>query len=382
MRSPYYARLAARLLAQAPQVSVPPSANQRNAAIAQIEVALRMKAKRRRQARFGAAVVTFAAAAAAAAAVFVPRRPLPAPVASAVVTAVGNPSGSGARLLSSAGSEPLRSGSPLLPGGSLVANADGGAALRLSTGTEIAVEHDAHLVFSEAGPTEHFILSQGAMQAHVARLQPGQRFIISTPDADVEVHGTVFRVAVVEPNPGCGAGSRTRVEVLEGVVEVRAKGESSYVHPGERWPAVCAPSVAAAGSVVPEAEAPRPERAREALRSNARTRGLQRPGNSGKAIASAPVSEAARALAKAQNELFLQGISARRSGDSATALSRFQALQTQFPNSPLAESAAAERMRTLAPGNRAGAIRAAREYLARYPRGFAVPEADAILAGQ
>ena len=381
MRSPYYARLAAKLLARAPEVTLAPSASQRSVIVLQIESALRKKALRRRQARWAAVVASFAAAAAAV--LFIARRPQSGSLASAVVTAIGNPSGSGARVLTASGSEPLLSGAPLLPGRHLVANPDGGAALRLSTGTELTLEHNANLVFSEAGPTEHFILSQGALQARVAKLQAGQRFIISTPDADVEVHGTVFRVAVVEPDPGCSAFERTRVEVLEGIVEVRSRGESSYVHPGEHWPAACATSLAAsATTAAPHEEPPPAAPLTSAFDHPAPTARRALAARPHAAVSAEPVSEAARALAKAQNELFSQGIAARRSGDSATALGKFQALQSQFPNSPLAESAAAERMRTLALGNPAAARRAAREYLARYPRGFAVSDADSILAGR
>ena len=49
-----------------------------------------------------------------------------------------------------------------------------------------------------------------------------------------------------------------------------------------------------------------------------------------------------------------------------------------YPRSPLREAADAQRMNILAGIDRARARAAAREYLARYPRGFARADAEAI----
>jgi hypothetical protein len=59
------------------------------------------------------------------------------------------------------------------------------------------------------------------------------------------------------------------------------------------------------------------------------------------------------------------------------ALDRFVA---SYPVSPLAESAAVERMRILQGMSRGRSVVAARDYLARYPNGFAHAEAEAIAA--
>ncbi|HWZ88418.1 MAG TPA: FecR domain-containing protein, partial [Polyangiaceae bacterium] len=291
------------------------------------------------------------------------------------VVAILQPTGSGARLFTPSGSEPLRSGSPLPPGGHLVADAHGGAALRLSTGTEIAIEHDASLAFSDAGPTEHFVLSQGQIRAHVAKLGAGERFIVSTPDAEVEVHGTVFSVALAESDNTCGDGNRTRVTVDEGIVEVRAHGQSAFVHPGERWPANCAAAPAAA-SAVEAVKAPAQRPAPAAVSASATA--LSRAGQDALSASPEPTTNASR-LAQ-QNDLFSKGVTARRNGDTAGAVAAFDSLLSHYPASALTESAAAERMRALAPGNRDAARAAAKEYLARYPQGFARHDADAILA--
>ena len=380
MKSPLYARLAASLLARAPEPHASANANKRAATVSLLEITLRKKAARRHQVRWAGALFTLSAAAAGA--FFVTRSPSPSTPRASAVGAIGNPTGTGAQLLTSSGSEALRGGAALPLGGRLVANPDGGAALRLSTGSELAIEQNANLLFSEAGATEHFVLSQGGLLAHVAKLHTGERFIVSTPDAEVEVHGTVFRVTVVEPDATCVEGGRTRVEVREGVVEVRGQnGKGTFVHPGERWPARCAPASAAQPDKPSPSEAPSPPSQPERPHA-AGVSPLAKPANDALARVDEPATLAARALAKAQNDLFSQGLAARRGGDSAGAAAKFQALLTQYPASPLAENAAAERMRALAASNPAAAARAARAYLARYPRGFAASDANAILAGR
>jgi hypothetical protein len=369
MRAPHFAGLAAKVLARETAPVVPPRESARADAIRIIEQAIVQKARRKRRARWAAAGgVTFAIAASAALLLRAPHRA--AALATPVVAAVGQPTGSGVRLLTSTGSEPLHSGSALPPGGRLVADANGGAALHLSTGTEIAIEHNANLTFNDAGPTEQFVLSEGSIQAHVAKLAAGQRFIVSTPDAEVEVRGTIFTVGIVDADANCGAGTRTRVAVSEGVVEVRSGGQSSFVHPGESWPAHCSASSASV------AKADEPGRASSAPRSTTPGRALR---GSAPSASVEPQTVASR-LAE-QNDLFAQGVAARRSGDSARAISAFDTLLSRYPGSALAESAAAERMRVLARVNPAAAQRAAREYLARYSQGFARRDAEAILAG-
>jgi hypothetical protein len=369
MRAPHFAGLAAKVLTRATPPVVPPRESERAEAIRLIEQAILQKARRKRRVRWAyAGGVALAVAASAALLLRAPQRAVA--LASPVVVAVGQPTGSGVRLLTSTGSEPLLSGSPLPPGGRLVADANGGAALHLSTGTEIAIEHNANLTFNDAGPTEQFVLSEGSIHAHVAKLAAGQRFIVSTPDAEVEVRGTRFTVGIVDADASCGAGTRTRVAVSEGVVEVRSGGLSSFVHPGESWPAHCSAGTATVAKTEEPgrtSSAPRAATPGGALRGSAPSASVE------------PVTVASR-LAE-QNDLFAQGVAARRSGDSARAISAFDTLLSRYPSSALAESATAERMRALAKANPMAAQRAAKEYLARYSQGFARRDAEAILAG-
>jgi hypothetical protein len=52
----------------------------------------------------------------------------------------------------------------------------------------------------------------------------------------------------------------------------------------------------------------------------------------------------------------------------------------RYPASPLAESAAVQRMNLLAASDPARVKVAARQYLARYPQGYARTEAEGLLA--
>ena len=82
-----------------------------------------------------------------------------------------------------------------------------------------------------------------------------------------------------------------------------------------------------------------------------------------------------------QNDLFAEAIVAKREGESQTALATFDRFLATYPASPLAQSAAVERMRLLRAAQSPRAATAARQYLARYPNGFARAEAEDILAG-
>ncbi len=375
MTSPVYARIAAKLLARAPRALPPPAEAARARAIAHLELALAAKARKRQRAR---AFVSAAAVAAALAAVvgyhFRARPSVAVSNGATPVVAILQPTGNGAQLVTRIGSEPLRGGSSLPLGGRLLANAAGGASLQLSTGTQIQIDQAANLTFRDAGPTERFELSEGTIHAHVAKLHPGERFIVATPDAEIEVRGTQFQLGIVTADPTCGEGTRTRLAVSEGVVEVRAQGASAFVHPGESWPAGCGQS-----KVTPVSSTPVGSSTARPVVSSSRAVSLaQRPTSAAPAPSATPTVEAS-SLAE-QNDLFAAGMAARRQGDARTAVSKFQELMARFPSSALSEGALAESMRAEQGLDGSAAQRFARQYLQRYPDGFARHDAQAILA--
>ncbi|HEY0839733.1 MAG TPA: FecR family protein, partial [Vulgatibacter sp.] len=81
----------------------------------------------------------------------------------------------------------------------------------------------------DGGTIDWMSLSQGTISLHVEHLGQGERFVVATTDAEVEVRGTRFEVDARE-------GKLRRVQVQEGMVEVRAAGRAPVaLRPGERW---------------------------------------------------------------------------------------------------------------------------------------------------
>jgi len=226
-------------------------------------------------------------------------------------------------------------------------------------GTMLTLEARGELSVVEQSATRRFALHKGAVRARVAHLHAGERFLIATADAEVEVHGTVFRVSLADGDPGCEDGRRTRVAVTEGVVSVRAGGRETLVAAGDVWPA-CA---RLAASPAPDA-ATGPARVTAELPSVSRRHARAEP---------APPRET-EGLAAA-NDLFAAAARAQREHRPDEALRLFTRIIDVAPRGPLAEGAAAQRMKLLASRDAEAARRAAADYLARYPDGFARDDA-------
>jgi hypothetical protein len=216
------------------------------------------------------------------------------------------------------------------------------------------------------GALQRFSLQHGVLSAHVAKLTTGQRFIVGTPDAEVEVRGTRFRLSVLDHAEACGAGTRTRLQVTEGVVEVRAHGVALAVKAGELWPVDCS-----------QPEGGGRAAASEPVDGAAPVAKLDSKATPSAAVRSV-AAERESALTPA-NDLYAEGVARRRQGDVRGALRVYQELLTRFPRSPLAENARVERMRLLAGAGEAGRAEA-RRYLERYPSGFAIKEAQQLAA--
>jgi hypothetical protein len=242
-------------------------------------------------------------------------------------------------------------GRPVAAGDQVVVQHGGGVALGMPSGTRVVAEEGADVTVLAQGATQLFRLTAGSLSAKVHKLAQGERFVVRTADAEVEVRGTAFRVAVVAAgDASCGAGLTTRVSVDEGVVAVRSGATEVRVPAGHAWPEC------GAVAAMPEV----------------------RPAPAGAVAPRAPA--AARSDLGEQNDLYANAIAARDRGDWATAVARFERLATQYPAAPLAENALAERMKILAVSSPALAPGAAREYLAKYPSGAARADAKALLA--
>jgi len=275
-------------------------------------------------------------------------------------------------------------------GDRFVALRDGGAALALSSGTRLTLEGGGDLVWLEQGASHVFGVAAGAVRADVAKLSPGERFVLRTDDAEVEVRGTSFRVTRAPSRASCGGGTTTRVEVFEGVVSVRAGSSETRVAAGGTWPAGC-DDTSRPGSEAslhapdtPMDAPPRPTAPTTAT-SPAHTAATRAP-ESPPRVASAPdPSAGATARASdlaAQNDLFDEALAEERRGDTGLALATFERFERRYPASPLAENALAARMKMLRQVDRSRARDAARAYLQKYPAGFARADAQALLESE
>jgi FecR protein len=306
----------------------------------------------------------------------------------------------GAGVMLGAGTRvPLSEGMTLPEGFRLVAPPAGEVRIGAARGTTLALEGGGELDVSEAGIMQRYELRVGAVRARVAKLVSGERFVIATTDAEVEVHGTAFRVAVVPADPVCGGGTITRVAVTEGVVTVRHDGTEVRVMPGQVWPARCEGSTTTVGAGG-NGSSPR-------VRGAGAQRAVTRPARTVPGVAAAAAApldmpstepaapseapEATRATIPSvsltrseladQNDLFASAVRAKRRGQGSHAIRIFERFGRLYPGSPLAESAAAQRMKLLMVIDTVAARRAATEYLAHYPSGFARIEARHLLDG-
>ncbi len=355
MSAPRYARLAGRVLARhAPPVSsAPPSAAARVEAIAAIERALEKGARRRQILRWAGGGV--AVAAAVVVTVGVVHRashgpgasidPGPPPRASPVVA---YPLGGGASVWRGVAGGPLGEGGAVAPGSRVETRPNGRAALAFASCTSALVGESSDLTVDGDEAMQVLRLAAGSVDLHVAKVSADRRFLVTTPDAEVEVRGTKFRVAIGPGDPSCLEEALTHLVVTEGTVVVRHAGVEKRVGAGEQWPSDCIPPV--------EISAPMPSAGPAATGSVASTLGEQ-------------------------NDLFAEAIVAKRSGESQVALATFDRFLATYPSSPLAQSAAVERMRLLRAMQSPRVVTAARQYLARYPNGFASAEAEAIVSG-
>jgi ferric-dicitrate binding protein FerR (iron transport regulator) len=255
----------------------------------------------------------------------------------------------------------------LQTGDHVVAPRDARAAITLSTGTHLVVEAGGDLGVVEEDDTQIFALQSGAVHADVAKLQQGQRFLIRTRDAEIEVRGTSFELSVVPSDPSCGGGTITRLVVSEGLVMVRNGGVETNVGAGDVWPRGC-------GTAAND-EAPTPEPA--ALAATPATPPIAKAAD----VAPKTASEIAASELAAQNDLFAQASAKKNSGDVPGAVSAYERYLAKYPGGPLAESATVERMRLLASIDPARGAVAAKAYLAHYPKGFARVEAERLASG-
>ena len=206
------------------------------------------------------------------------------------------------------------------------------ASLDFDNGTHVTLGGSSRVRLVEQTARKRFALEAGSFSAKVAKLTADERFVVVTPDAEVEVRGTAFRVTIVAGDPACEAGTPTRLEVSEGVVFITRGGAQLRVGASEHWP-----SCGGAKSSSEERAAPSPPIARSHTTVAASAR------------VAAPRPEASSHLAE-QNDLFDEAMRLKRTGNASGAVAKLDELLATYPSGPLSESAAAERTRLLPKG--------------------------------
>jgi hypothetical protein len=218
--------------------------------------------------------------------------------------------------------------SEMLPGDHVQTGTGDGATLVLSTGTRVAIAGQSDVQLRDWGrEDQRFWLQSGAVKATVAKLGPQERFLVQTPDSEIEAHGTVFSVKV--------DGGRTRVCLEEGVVVWRQAGRETKMVASNGHPVGCEEATVSADPAPPvdssAVEKPKVRPAEGRLRTR-------------EAPAGVPQTSPRSSLAQ-QNDLFTAAMAAEREGNLALALSRLESLLARFPEGSLAESAKAEVVR-------------------------------------
>jgi hypothetical protein len=249
----------------------------------------------------------------------------------------------------------IASGETLQAGDSIEAEAGGSVSLGLNSGDVRLVSAGRVDVVSTTTAERRLRVAHGSLEVDLPRKLPnGQALIMETPDAQVRVVGTAFRVDVSRDASG---QPTTAVSVRRGTVWVMQRGERrATLGAGTEWRS--RPEVALA--VAPPT--------REVARTE--TNGSPR----------APRTPEAQGTLAEENRLYEAALAARNAGDDRRAADGFSQLLTRYPRTVLREQSLAERFRAL---DRAGqvslAVAAARRYLAAYPDGFARADAERIV---
>jgi hypothetical protein len=209
---------------------------------------------------------------------------------------------------------------------------------------EVKAETELQLLKAEAA-VQHLELARGRIDVRVPKAEPGRahRVVVSTPDAEVLVRGTIFSVEV-RPSEQDPQRVVTEVFVQRGEVAVRHGGQEHAVRAGQTWSSSpgagpgSAPrhnEAAAAPSAPPSGGNEQAESAKSATPDLAARR-VPKPAGQEPPSASSLAEE---------NRLFLRALAARDRGAYQDTVRLCDEFLRRFPHSTHAESVRLERTR-------------------------------------
>lgn len=213
------------------------------------------------------------------------------------------------------------------------------------------------------------VLESGTAAFHVQRLTPAERFFLTLPDGEIEVRGTRFVVTV-------RAGRTDRVEVSEGLVMLRLRGDANrLLGVGQQWERPSTP---------PPPESPAPSEAvatPEAPRAEGASQRAARPASTQEFVAAPrlpppPPLSPRRRLA---DERFAAAMAALGAGHDERADALFESFVRDFADDGRAEDASfLSAVACSRAGDAERAAGLAREYLRTYRQGLRRREAQLL----
>jgi ferric-dicitrate binding protein FerR (iron transport regulator) len=182
----------------------------------------------------------------------------------------------------------------------------------------ITVEMKATSQISWRGDdSQQVVLGRGSASFKVAKLSPGESFVVKAGGTSVTVHGTEFSVTLLEEQ------AAPCVIVLEGLVEVKGPSGTVWVSAGQE--AGCdMPTEAKAGPETEESPVRKP-----VPKKVAKVRPQKKQESKG-------------SLAE-QNQLFQRALIAERTGKKAQARKHLDDFLARYPDSPLAAQVRSQR---------------------------------------
>lgn len=237
---------------------------------------------------------------------------------------------------------------------------------RLGLGRDVPVVRVA-----EASALTRVTQGAGRVTYDVAPRRPGERFVVETPEAEIEVRGTRFSVEV--------QGGETSVDVEHGRVEVREPGHGrvrAVLRGGEHTAVRRVVATAAAPTPAIEPPAPPGSPVVGAPRAPAGSEdsiGRSAAPPSGRALAHTPEAAELR-LFRAAHELHFQG------SDGEAALRAWNRYLAAYPHGALAEEARYNRAVCLLRLGRTGDAEGDLSALAADPGAFRAREAKLLQA--